>query len=199
MQAEGPDSTGTPERGTRTRRALTSVWLALRRLRERPLQAALMALAVATAALLVGVGSVVAALSQEDVVGFELAQLSPGERSIRVTYRVAARSLDRQSEEVAAGLVEYAALTEEPRTVRVWNPIAPSDERGVRIVEPSPEALAEVSLVAGTLPGPCTGERCEVLALHPGFQLGARARSLPSIRDSGLVRACRSKQASSRS
>ena len=174
MQAEGPDSTGTPERGTRTRRALTPVWLALRRLRERPLQAALTALAVATAALLVGVGSVVAALSQEDVVGFELAQLSPGERSIRVTYRVAARSLDRQSEEVAAGLVEYAALTEEPRTVRVWNPIAPSDERGVRIVEPSPEALAEVSLVAGTLPGPCTGERCEVLALHPGFQLGAR-------------------------
>jgi hypothetical protein len=174
MQAEGPDSTGTSECGTRARRALTPGWLGFRRLRDRPLPAALMALAVATAAVLVGIGSVVAALSQEDVVGFELAQVSPAERSLRVAYRVAARSLDRQSQDVVRSLSEYSALSEPTRRVRIWNPIAPADERGVRIVEAAPATLAEVSLVSGALPGGCGGRRCEALALHPGFRLGAR-------------------------
>ena len=156
------------------RRALTPVWLAFRRLRERLLSTALMTFAVATAAALVGIGSVVAALSQEEVVGFELAQVSPAERSIRVTYRVPARSLDRQSEQVAGALAEYSALTEPARRVRVWNPIAPADERGIRIVEATPETLDEVSLVSGALPGPCGGRTCEALALHSGFRLGAR-------------------------
>jgi hypothetical protein len=181
MQAEDAGSTR-PAPARRARRLVTPGWLALKRLRERPLQTALTALAVGTAALLVGIGSVVAALSQEDVVGFELAELSPAERSIRVTYRVAARSLDRQAEEVAGALDEYAALTEEPRRVRVWNPIAPADERGVRIVEPSPQALAEVSVVAGALPGACDSDRCEVLTLHPGLRPGARV-----LLESGVV------------
>ena len=174
MQAEGPDSTGTPDRGTRTRRALTPLWFGFKRLRERPLAAALMALAVAIAAALVGIGSVVAALSQEDAVEFELAQLSPDERSIRITYRVPARTLDRQSEDAARALSEYTSLTEPPRRVRVWSPIAPADERGIRIVAASSDTLDEVSVVSGALPRPCGERACEALALHPGFRLGER-------------------------
>jgi hypothetical protein len=174
MQAEVAGSTGTPMRATRSRRALTPAWLAFKRLRERPLSAALTALAVATASALVGLGSLVAALSQEDVVGFELGQSSPADRSVRVTYRVPARSLDRQSEDVARALSAFSAVTEAPRRVRVWSPIAPADERGVRIVEASPGALTEISLIGGELPGSCGGRRCEALALHPGFSLGAR-------------------------
>jgi hypothetical protein len=108
MQAEVAGSTGMPMRATRSRRALTPAWLAFERLRERPLSAALTGLAVATASALVGLGSLVAALSQEDVVGFELGQSSPANRSVRVTYRVPARSLDRQSEDVARALSAFS-------------------------------------------------------------------------------------------
>lgn len=152
---------------------VTPVALGVRRLRRRPLAAGLIALALAGAGALIGASSLVATLAQEESIRARLSELSPSERSLQVRYRVSPNESRGGELEAAARrtLRAFTQATNEPVSVQIWDPIAPPDETGIRLVEAS-DPQRSVAVSAGTLPHGCAENVCEALALSPTFRLG---------------------------
>jgi hypothetical protein len=162
---------------------IVPVGVAFRRLRSRLLQTLLLGLAVAGASSLLGTATLLAARAQERAVSPELAALEAPERSLQIRYRVQPQQdtqLGRPAEPgalgplVALALRPFADVTERPRSLRIWNAIAPRDESGIRIVAPGETAFEEVTVLSGRLPRACAAAACEALALSPGFRVGDR-------------------------
>jgi hypothetical protein len=138
--------------------------LGWRRLRARPLQAVGLALAFGAAVALPAIGSVTGALSQEDNVALRLAEEPPSSRAFVVTSRLP--PLGREPGEIDDVLAGFVRVSERVRRIRVVNPIAPSDERGVRLVVLENQAARDqLVLTEGRLPRPCEDERCEGLVV----------------------------------
>src|SRR5918912_2505750 len=112
---------------------LAPVRLALRRVRERPLVAAATALAVAAAGGLVGWSSLAAARSQERSVRLHLREVAPAQRAVRAVYSTPPLELDRDEAPVRGELARLGRLVESRHVVRIWHPVAPADESGVRL------------------------------------------------------------------
>jgi hypothetical protein len=149
---------------------VTPVLLAFRRMRARPLVVAAVALALAGAGTLIGWSSLRAQVAQERSVHARLAEVAPDRRALRVVYHLVPDQADLAAARVDAFYRRFAPVTAPVRRVRVFSPIAPSDERGVRLVVAS--ALKAVE--AGRLPRGCAGRRCEALALAGDYRLGQR-------------------------
>jgi hypothetical protein len=142
-------------------------------MRARPLSLATMTLAIAGAAALIGWSSLIAALAQERNVRVRLAELPPSERSLQVVYQRFAASDDRVGPVVAGVYDDVADVTEPARRVRIWRPIAPADERGVRIVV-ARDVAADGTVAAERRLGGCSRSVCEALALTGAFRRGER-------------------------
>ena len=155
--------------------------VALKRLRHRPAQAAALAVALAGAAAFAGVGGLVGALAAEDYVQLRLARAPAADRSFVVAGRVDAGEREagaaRATARALAGLSPWTTAAEQ---VRLWDPVAPADERGVRLVRVGRPA-ADVVVSTGRLPRVCTSTRCEVLALGGAARLGERVRLGPAV------------------
>jgi hypothetical protein len=149
---------------------VTAVLLAFRRVRARPLMVVGVGLALAGAGTLVGWSSLRAEVAQERSVRVRLAELAPERRALRVAYHLVPDQADLSSRPVAAFYRRFAPVTAGVQRVRVFSPIAPRDERGVRLVVASTPKVVE----AGRLPRGCDGRRCEALALAGRYRLGER-------------------------
>jgi hypothetical protein len=147
-------------------------------MRQRPLAFAIVALALAAAAALVGGSGFAATLAQEDNVRLRLAELPPASRALTVTYFTIAGQHDTNSGAVAAGVGSVADVTTTPRGVRVWHSISPADGRGTRIVQ---TGVANVVVAAGRSPRGCRAAICEALALQGRYRLGQLVRFSGSI------------------
>jgi hypothetical protein len=149
---------------------VTPVLLAFRRMRARPLVVAAIGLALAGAGALVGWSSLRAEVAQERSARVRLAEVPPERRALRVVYHLVPDQADLASGKVEAFFRRFAPVTEASRRVQVFSPIAPGDERGVRLIAVSTPKLVE----RGRLPQGCDGRRCEALALAGGYRLGQR-------------------------
>jgi hypothetical protein len=149
---------------------VTPVLLAFRRVRARPLVVAAVALALAGAGTLIGWSSLRAQVAQERSVRVRLAEVAPERRALHVVYHLVPDQADLASAKVGAFFRRFAPITAAVERVRVFSPIAPGDERGVRLVVASAPKLVE----AGRLPRGCAGRRCEAFALAGGYRLGQR-------------------------
>jgi hypothetical protein len=144
-----------------------------RRLRARPLQLLLIALPLAAAAAVIGASSIVAALSFESSVRGRVASEPAPDRAIVVKY-----SLDPQGSPSARRthasrtLAMFRESTFAPVRVQIYDPIAPPDQSGVRLVVVPDEAVSAVDVTSGLLPRGCRGLTCEALALSPRFPQG---------------------------
>lgn len=146
--------------------------LVLRRLWRRRLQAGLLLAAFGAASALLGWSGVGVALAQEASVRLRLEELPPAERAFVVRYRALdSDQVDQLESLAAAGTTPFAGLVEARRWLRVWDPIAPADERGTRLVEVD-DPVRAVTVTAGRLPADCQASICEALALDPTLQLG---------------------------
>jgi hypothetical protein len=154
-------------------RFLTPLALGLRRLRVRWLQGVGLAVAFAAAGSVIALGSVTAALAHEENVELRLAEEEPAARALAVSARHAAFADVGGADVIAATLAGFERVAEPVRRVRVWSPIAPTDESGIRVVVPeNAAARREVVVRAGRLPGPCEGSLCEGLVLVGGRRVG---------------------------
>jgi hypothetical protein len=141
-------------------------------LQTRLLQGVGLAVAFAAAMALPAIASVTGALSQEDNVALQLEEQPPPGRALIVTSRLP--PLGREPEGVDAVVAGFSRVTEPVRRVRVFNPVAPADERGVRLVVAENQAARrEVVLTEGRLPGPCMRDVCEGVALRGATHAGA--------------------------
>ncbi|HEV3407219.1 MAG TPA: hypothetical protein VG079_00905 [Gaiellaceae bacterium] len=155
----------------RLRAFVTPVGLALRRMRARPLTLATMTLAIAGAAGLIGWSSLTAVLAQEENVGVRLGELPPAERSLEIVYQRFPPGEDRVRGIAAAIHADVASVTEPSRHVEIWRPIAPSDERGVRVVATA-DLEGHATVAAKRRPRGCSRTVCEALALAGQFRRG---------------------------
>jgi hypothetical protein len=149
---------------------VTSVLLAVRRVRARPLVVAAVGFALAGAGALVGWSSLRAQVAQERSARVRLAEVAPERRALHVVYHLVPDQADLTSDKVDSFFLRFAPVTAGALHVRVFSPIAPGDERGVRLVVASTPKLVE----AGRLPRGCNGRRCEAFALAGGYRLGQR-------------------------
>jgi hypothetical protein len=149
---------------------VTPVLLALRRVRARPLVVVAVAVALAGAGTLIGWSSLRAQVAQERSVRVRLAEAAPERRAVHVVYHLVPGEASLASAKVDAFLRRLAPVTTAAWRVRVFSPIAPRDERGVRLVVASTLKVVE----AGRLPRVCWGRRCEALALAGGYRPGQR-------------------------
>jgi hypothetical protein len=131
---------------------------------------AAVALALAGAGTLIGWSSLRAQVAQERSVGVRLAEVTPEHRALRVVYHLVPDQADLAAAKVDAFFRRFAPVTASVQRVRVFSPIAPGDERGVRLVVASTPKVVE----AGRLPRGCAGRRCEALALAGGYRVGQR-------------------------
>jgi hypothetical protein len=159
-------------------RVAAPLHLALRRLRARLFVAAATAVAVGCAAALVGWSSLAAASAQEQNVHLRLGALPPAKRAVRVVYTTPPLEPDRDAATVRSALARLRDVTERPRLVRVWHPLAPEDETGTRVVV-AERPRRDVAVVAGRLPHACAGAVCEGLSLAGRQRLGAGVRLGP--------------------
>src|SRR5919198_5505129 len=136
-------------------RIAAALHLALRRLRARLFVAAATAAAVGGAGALIGWSSLAAAHAQERNVRLHLRALPPAKRAVRVVYTTPPLEADRHVAGVQGALAELRDVTEPPRFVRVWHPLAPADERGTRVVVAG-RPRRDVEVDAGRLPRSCT-------------------------------------------
>src|SRR5438270_3257084 len=118
----------------RMTRVAAPLHLALRRLRARLFVAAATAVAVGGAAALVGWSSLAAANAQERNVHLRLGALPPAKRAVRIVYTTPPLELDRNAATVRGAFAALRDVTERPRLVRVWHPLAPPDDTGTRVV-----------------------------------------------------------------
>src|SRR5829696_5165797 len=151
----------------------------LRRLRRRTLQVALLAVALAAAAALVGSAGLIAALSSEHNIRHRLGSLPVGETEVLVQARVEAPSLKspvRAPELEALGrrtVDVFSEVVAARRQARFWDPILPADENGIRFIEVQ-DLADSVALVSGRLPRGCGAMVCEAVSLSRAyFPLGA--------------------------
>jgi hypothetical protein len=149
---------------------VTPVLLALRRMRAQPLVVAAVGFALAGAGALVGWSSLRAEAAQERSARARLAEVAPERRALHVVYHLVPDQADLASGKVEAFFRRFAPVTASSRRVRVFSPIAPGDERGVRLVVASTAKVVE----GGRLPRGCDGRRCEAFALAGGYRLGQR-------------------------
>lgn len=158
---------------------VTPVVLAVRRLRARPLAAAIITLAVAGAGALIGWSSLAAALAQEDNVRLGVAGLPPDERAIQVVYHrvpfeleAGPGLLDPKETAVSVLLADLADLRDaQPARVQIWQPTG----EGARLVV-TRDPAEDVAVVNGRLPAGCRQRVCEALALGEDFRPGDRIR-----------------------
>lgn len=166
----------------------TAVSLALQRMRKRPVQTLALALAVGVAATALGSTSVIAALAQEESVSLRLTGVAPSERSLQVRYRTDAGLLeDTLQTSVARTVAALRSMTHSPTRIRIWDPVAPPDERGIRLVRVTENGAVRVA--AGRLPnGGCERGVCEVLTLDPAFGVGEVIRLRPGVQRAHSIR-----------
>jgi hypothetical protein len=158
-------------------RVLVALSLGVRRLRARPLQAVGLGLAFAAAGAVIAVSSLTAALAHEENVELRLEEEAPAARALTVESRFTPLGEVPGEDVMAATLAGFARVAEPVRRLRVWSPIAPTDERGVHIVVAENQAAQrEIVVSAGRLPGPCRGSVCEGLALAGGYRPGETIR-----------------------
>lgn len=150
---------------------MTPAFIAFRRLRSRPLVVVVVVVALAGAGGLVGWSSLRAQQAQERNIRARLADVAADDLAVHVVHHVVHDQPDA-SARVEAFFRRFASVTAPPRGVRVFSPIAPNDERGVRLVV----ASAPTRVGAGRLPRRCAGTTCEALALSGRFRLGERVR-----------------------
>ena len=155
---------------------LAPTGFALRRMRERPLSVATLFLAAAGAAALVGWSSVAAALAQEQNARSHLRDTPDAERALRIVYFTQPLTPDADAAPVAAAIHSFRDVTTADRLVRIWHPVAPTDETGTRVVV-ARDPRADVDVTAGRLPASgCAGGVCPALGLAGRYRLGERVR-----------------------
>src|ERR671930_1571493 len=138
--------------------------LALRRLRARLFVVAATAAAVGGAGALIGWSSLAPAHAQERNVHLRLRALQPAKRAVRVVYTTAPLEGDRYAATVRSALAGLRDVTEPPRLVRIWHPLAPADERGTRVLVAA-QPLRDVRVATGRPPhGQCRNGVCEGLS-----------------------------------
>jgi hypothetical protein len=142
-------------------------------MRRAPLTTAIIFVAMAGAAGLVGWSSFAATLAQEDNVRLRLSALRPEDRAIHVRVFTLAGQPDSNGAIVANELARVADFTGGLRRVRVWHPIAPSSPRGTTIVQ---TRTSNVVLEHGRLPRGCSAGVCEGLALVGAYRPGQLLR-----------------------
>jgi hypothetical protein len=147
------------------------IFLALRRIRARPLSAAGLALAFASAAALIGWSSLIAAQSQEESVRQSLAD--PATRPFQVRYYTLPLEQDFRSDEVNRTFADFADVTLPPRRIRVSHSIEADNPLGTRLVT-AREPQADLAVRKGRLPARCHASTCEVLALRGTEGVGDR-------------------------
>jgi hypothetical protein len=140
-------------------------------MRERPLSFAVIALALAGAATLLGWSSVAGALSHEENVRLRLTELRPEERAVQVVYHLTAGERDERGSAVARFFEEIEHLTTSARRVELWHSIGPQ----IRVVVPG-ELVEDTVVTRGRRPTGCHGGVCEALALAGDFAVGQRLR-----------------------
>ena len=144
---------------------------AVRRMRDRPLAVAIVTLALAGAAGLLGWSSAAGALSHEESVRLRLRELRPDERSLQVVYHLAIGERDDRGPAVRSFFEDIEDVAIGARRVEVWHSVGPE----VQLVVP--EALRRDAAVSrGRLPRGCDGRTCEALALGGDFRVGQRIR-----------------------
>ncbi len=142
-----------------------------RRTRQRPLQLVLLVVPLVVAGGLIGASSLVGALALEDGVHTKLAAEPPAARSVAVEYRAQPRARNTALERSAQRtLTLFRSVSLAPVRVQVWDPIAPADQRGVRLVVTDTPATVEVD--SGRLAHGCRGQTCEGLAISGALELG---------------------------
>src|SRR5919198_607501 len=164
----------------RMSRVAAPLHLALRRLRARPFVVAATAAAVGGAGALVGWSSLAAAHAQERNVHLRLRALQPAKRAVRVVYTTAPLEGDRYAATVRSALSGLRDVTEPPRLVRIWHPLAPADERGTRVLVAG-RPRRDVEVDAGRLPRSCTSGVCEGLSVEGRHRIGERIRLGPVV------------------
>src|SRR5439155_11659485 len=161
---------------TRLRLVGLPIAIALRRMRERPLTSAISVLAAAGAAALIGWSSLASALAQENDVRLRLGEVSAGARSVQaVAFVLPLEPAELHTRPIEAFLDRFRDVTEERAVVRIWSPVAPSNEFGTRLVTSS-RPDRDVSVTAGRLPRGCRQDACEALSLAGRFHVGQEVR-----------------------
>lgn len=154
------------------RPSLFPLLLGVRRAWGRPFQLALIAVPLAAAAAILGASSVVAAVSNEESVRTRIASERAPARAIVAKYGLDSEGLPTaRAGSAAQALGLFRTWTSRPVKVRIWDPIAPADQRGVRLVVIDGAASA-VDIASGRLPRECRGQICEGFALSDRLRLG---------------------------
>ena len=143
-------------------------------MRERPLSVAVVTLALAGAAALIGWSSVAAALSHEENVRLRFVELSPTDRTVQVVYSNAPREQDANAISVREVFGDLAGVVTPPRHVRLWHAKG-ATLSGLRLAT-AEDAAATVLATTGRLPSSCRRGGCEALALAGSFRIGQRVR-----------------------
>jgi hypothetical protein len=146
------------------------VLFAVRRLRERPGQTALLVLALGAAGAIVGASSIVGALAHERSVRDRIAAAPTPARAVSVQYRSAPAG-DATGVAAAVGRMfsGFSNVMTRPVRVQVWDPVAPADQRGIRLVVANDRSLV---VIAGRSPRGCEEATCEAVALSGELRLG---------------------------
>jgi hypothetical protein len=148
------------------------VRFAFRRMRERPLSVAVVALALAGAAALMGWSSLAAALSHEENVRLRFEELAPIDRTVQVVYSNLPRQEDASAISVDEVFSDLEAVVEPPRRLRIWHAQGATIS-GLRLAATDDPATT-VLATSGRLPSGCRRRGCEALALAGDFRLGQR-------------------------
>lgn len=164
------------DRVSRAQRFRVPVSLAFRRVAGRRLHLVLLVVALGLAGGLVGAGSVVSANAFEGAVHQQLAATPPAGRALVLSSYAPAGSVPGEPS-FGSALARFRSVTGPLRFATVFDPIAPSDALGVRLVTLTGPHDGVV-LAAGHLAAGCTGRVCEAVALSPGYVLG-QVVSLP--------------------
>ena len=154
------------------RSLLRPLLFAGRRVRHRPGQILLLVVPLAIAGGLVGASSILGALALEDSTTAKMAAQPPAARSLAVEHRLEPRAQSVELGQAAdRALMLFRSVSLPLVRTQVWDPIAPADQRGVRLVVTSrPLSTARVDL--GRLPRECRSQTCEGVAVAGALRLG---------------------------
>jgi hypothetical protein len=160
--------------------AFTPVSLAIRRIRDRPLNFLLLTVAIGGATALIGWSSVAAARSQEQGVRLALEQLSPDRRAVEVISFHGPGELRVRSPEESALFGSLEDVTVRPQRLLIGHPVAPSADSGVRVVVA--QAMRQsVAVTDGRYPTSCITHLCPAVAVQGAFRLGQHLSLTPQL------------------
>jgi hypothetical protein len=143
---------------------------AARRVRHRPTQLLLLVVPLVIAGGLIGASSLIGELALEDSVRTKLASEPAAGRSFAVEYRVESGRGQEVGSAIRRALSSFRAVTGPSVQVQIWDPIAPADQRGVRLVTTGDPTAVELD--SGRRPQTCRKRACEGLAIAGHLPVG---------------------------